>query len=169
IEDAEDYSKVDFDHVPASNLWRFTVNLETQAVEIEVLDERACEFPTMNPQNVGRDYRYLYLGAAHGSTGNAPLQALLKRDMETGESQLWSAAPRGFSGEPLFVARPDAEQEDDGWLLLWLYNAECDRTELAIFNAQDITSGPIAKLNLKHRVPYGLHGSFTPNYFGPAA
>ena len=169
IDDAEDYSKVDFDHVPASNLWRFIVDLATEAVDIEVLTERACEFPTMNPQNVGRDYRYLYLGAAHGSTGNAPLQALLKRDMQTGETQLWSAAPRGFGGEPLFVARPGAEQEDDGWLLLWLYNAEGDRTELAIFNAQDITSGPIAKLNLKHRVPYGLHGSFTPHYFGPAS
>ncbi|PZO19620.1 MAG: Apocarotenoid-15,15'-oxygenase [Leptolyngbya foveolarum] len=167
IEDAEDYSKVDFDHVPASNLWRFTVDLATEVVDVEVLTERACEFPTINPQNVGRDYRYLYLGAAHGSTGNAPLQALLKRDMETGETQLWSAAPRGFGGEPLFVARPGAEQEDDGWLLLWLYNAERDRTELAIFNAQDITTGPIAKLNLKHRVPYGLHGSFTPHYFGP--
>ena len=167
IEDAEDYSQVDFDHVPASNLWRFTVDLATEAVNVDVLIERACEFPTMNPQNVGRDYRYLYLGAAHGSTGNAPLQALIKRDMETGEEQLWSAAPRGFGGEPLFVARPDADQEDDGWLLLWLYNAERDRTELAIFNAQDITPGPIAKVNLKHRVPYGLHGSFTPHYFGP--
>ena len=167
IEDAEDYSTVDFDHVPASNLWRFTVDLETEGVNVDVLIERSCEFPTMNPKNVGRAYRYLYLGAAHGSTGTAPLQALIKRDMETGEEQLWSAAPRGFSGEPLFVARPGSEQEDDGWVLLWLYNAERDRTELAIFNAQDITAGPVARLNLKHRVPYGLHGSFTSSYFGP--
>ena len=169
IEDAEDYSKVDFDHVPASNLWRFTVDLEAEAVGVEVLVERACEFPTMNPKNVGRDYRYLYLGAVHASTGNAPLQALIKRDMKTGEEQFWSAAPSGFTGEPLFVARPNAEREDEGWLLLWLYNAERDRTELAIFNAQDISCGPIAKLNLKHRVPYGLHGSFTSTYFGPTS
>ena len=167
IDDAEDYSKVDFDHVPASNLWRFTLDLTTEKVDVEVLIERACEFPTMNPRHVGRDYRYLYLGAAHGTTGNAPLQALIKRDMQTGEEQFWSAAPRGFGGEPLFVARPGAEQEDDGWLLLWIYDAAGDRTELAIFNAQNITTGPIAKLNLKHRIPYGLHGSFTPNYFGP--
>ena len=169
IDDAEDYSKVDFDHVPASNLWRFTIDLATKAVGVDVLIERACEFPAMNPKNVGRDYRYLYLGAAHGDRGNAPLQALIKRDMQTGEEQFWSAAPRGFSGEPLFVARPGGQQEDEGWVLLWLYNAERDRTELAIFNAQDITTGPIAKLNLKHRVPYGLHGSFTANYFGPVA
>lgn len=167
--DAEDYSTVDFDHVPSSQLWRFTVDLATANVDVSVPIERYCEFPTIHPQNVGRDYQYLYIGVAHKDTGNAPLQGLLKRDMHTGEEQFWSAAPRGFSGEPLFVAKPDGTNEDDGWVLLWLYNAAGDRTELAIFNAQNITTGPIAKLNLKHRVPYGLHGSFTSEYFGPDA
>jgi all-trans-8'-apo-beta-carotenal 15,15'-oxygenase len=174
--DAKDYSEVDFDHVPASKLWRFTLDLEkpvakdgavVDAVTVEVPIERYCEFPTLHPQRVGRDYRYLYIGVAHEQTGSAPLQGLLKRDMQTGETQFWSAAPRGFSGEPLFVPRPGSNQEDEGWVMLWLYNAEGDRTELAIFNAQDIAAGPIAKLNLKHHVPYGLHGSFTDDYFGP--
>jgi all-trans-8'-apo-beta-carotenal 15,15'-oxygenase len=165
--DAKDYSEVDFDHVPASQLWRFTVDLTAAKVDVTVPIGRYCEFPTLHPKKVGRDYRYLYIGVAHEQTGSAPLQGLLKRDMHTGKEQFWSAAPRGFGGEPLFVARPNGTQEDDGWILLWLYNAASGRTELAIFNAQDITTGPIAKLNLKHHVPYGLHGSFTPHYFGP--
>lgn len=41
------------------------------------------------------------IGAAHAKTGNAPLQALLKIDLESGERQFWSAAPRGFVGEPI--------------------------------------------------------------------
>ncbi|MEL7329294.1 MAG: carotenoid oxygenase family protein, partial [Cyanobacteria bacterium J06559_1] len=165
--DAKDYSEVDFDHVPASQLWRFTVDLTSANVTVDVLTERYCEFPTLHPQQVGREYKYLYLGVAHAKTGSAPLQGLLKQDMETGETQTWSAAPRGFSGEPLFIARPGGHKEDDGWVLLWLYEAAHNRTELAIFNAQDITAGPIAKLKLKHHVPYGLHGSFTPKYFAP--
>ncbi|MEL6159834.1 MAG: carotenoid oxygenase family protein [Cyanobacteria bacterium J06627_32] len=167
LDDAEDYSTVDFDHVPASQLWRFTTTLATGEVEVEKLIERPCEFPTLNPQNVGRSYRYLYMGATHGTVKNAPLQALIKRDLETGEEQFWSAAPRGYGGEPLFVARPGSSAEDDGWILLWIYNAERDRTELAIFNAQNIADGPVATLKLKHHIPYGLHGSFTPRYFGP--
>ncbi|WP_121967874.1 carotenoid oxygenase family protein [Leptolyngbya sp. BC1307] len=167
LEGASDYSEVDFDHVPTSKLWRFTVDLSTAQVDVEVLVERICEFPALHPQKVGRPYRYLYLGAAHSSTGNAPLQALLKRDLETGEEQLWSASPHGFGGEPLFVPHPAGTEEDDGWLLLWLYNAEFHRTELAIFDAKEITAGPVATLKLKHHVPYGLHGSFTPTYFGP--
>ena len=168
LDGSEDYSTVDFDHVPASQLWRFTVNLATEAVEVKKLIERPCEFPAISPQCVGRAYRYLYMGTTDGSVKNAPLQALIKRDMETGEEQLWSAAPRGFGGEPLFVPRPEANAEDDGWVLLWIYNAAGDRTELTIFNAQDITAGPVATLKLTHHVPYGLHGSFTPEYFGPA-
>lgn len=169
LDDAEDYSTVDFDHVPASQLWRFTVDLETEKVDVNKLIERPCEFPALNAKNVGRDYRYIYMGATDGVVKNAPLQALIKRDMETGAEQIWSAAPRGFGGEPLFVARPEGSAEDDGWVLLWIYNAESDRTELAIFNAQDISVGPIATLKLKHHIPYGLHGSFTHNYFGPEA
>ncbi len=169
LEGASDYSEIDFDHVPASKLWRFVVDLTAETVDVEVLIERSCEFPALHPQKVGRAYRYLYMGAAHGSTGNAPIQALLKRNMETGEEQIWSAAPRGFGGEPLFVPHPDGSKEDDGWLLLWIYNAEFHRTELAIFDAKDITLGPVATLKLKHHVPYGLHGSFTPAYLGPDA
>lgn len=169
LDDAEDYSTVDFDHVPASQLWRFTIDLTTEKVAVEKIIERPCEFPTMNPQRVGRDYRYLYMGATDGPIKNAPLQALIKRDMQTGEEQLWSAAPRGFGGEPLFVARPGGAAEDDGWVMLWIYNSAGDRTELAIFNAQNITTGPIAKLKLRHHIPYGLHGSFVSKYFGPDA
>jgi all-trans-8'-apo-beta-carotenal 15,15'-oxygenase len=35
-----------------------------------------------------------------------------------------------------------------------------------ILDARDLNQGPVARLHLKHHVPYGLHGSFTPEYFG---
>ncbi|MEO0458073.1 MAG: carotenoid oxygenase family protein, partial [Cyanobacteria bacterium P01_A01_bin.114] len=41
------------------------------------------------------------------------------------------------------------------------------RSELAILDAKNITAPPLARLKLKHHVPYGLHGNFTPQYFGP--
>ncbi|MEB3210431.1 MAG: carotenoid oxygenase family protein, partial [Leptolyngbyaceae bacterium] len=83
-------------------------------------------------------------------------------------------APRGFIGEPVFVPRPasspssdttPAMKEDDGWLMVMVYNAECDRSELVILDARDLNKGAIARLRLKHHIPYGLHGSFTPEVF----
>ena len=165
IDADEDYREVRFERLDPGQLWRFKLDLETQTVERELLEARCCEFPVLHPQHVGRPYRYVYLGAADCPTGNAPLQGVIKLDLQTGERQLWSAAPRGFAGEPIFVPRPGGQTEDDGWLLLLTFNAEIERSELVILNAQDL-SEPLAKLRLKHHVPYGLHGSFTPERFG---
>ena len=167
LDEGMTFEAVDFDKVPAGQLWRFELDLTAETAEATCLIARSCEFPALHPQQVGQPYRYLYIGAAHAPTGNAPLQALLKHDLATGEEQLWSEAPRGFMGEPVFVPRPGSSAEDDGWLLCLTYNAARQCSDLIILAAQDITAGPIARLQLKHHVPYGLHGSFTPNYFGP--
>ena len=167
LDEGMSYEDVDFSKVPEGQLQRFTLNLNTSTVESECLISRCCEFPTLHPQTVGRPYRYLYIGAAHASQGNAPLQALLKRDLVTGEEQLWSEAPRGFMGEPVFVPYPQGTAEDEGWVLCLTYNAARQCSDLIILAAQNIAAGPVARLKLKHHVPYGLHGSFTSSYFGP--
>ncbi|MEO0827768.1 MAG: carotenoid oxygenase family protein [Cyanobacteria bacterium J06635_15] len=166
VEDGNDYQNVDFDKVPEGQLYRFKLDLALNTVETHNLISRCCEFPSLHPNHMGRAYRYLYIGATHKSAGNAPLQAVLKRDLETGEEQLWSIAPRGFTGEPIFVPWPNGTREDDGWVLMLLYNAERRCSELAILDGQNI-SNEIARLKLNHHVPYGLHGSFVSAYFGP--
>lgn len=165
VDPGEDYLNVRFDKLSPGQLWRFQMDLQTQAVERQQIDPRCCEFPVVHPRAVGHPYRYLYLGAAHHSTGNAPLQGILKLDWQTGQQQLWSAAPRGFVSEPIFVPRthePSAA-EDDGWVLTLVFNAEREKSEVVILDAQSLQ--PVARLLLKHHVPYGLHGSFTPQCF----
>jgi all-trans-8'-apo-beta-carotenal 15,15'-oxygenase len=165
----QDFREVDFEGLAPGQLWRFRLNLQTEAVSRERLDERCVEFPTLNPARVGRPYRYVYLGAAHAPTGNAPLQALIKLDLNSGTQSLWSAAPRGFVSEPIFVPHPEAQAEDEGWLLAVVYNAATHRSDVVILDAQQLAQGPIARLHLRYHIPYGLHGSFTPDWFGPAS
>ncbi|WP_008310009.1 carotenoid oxygenase family protein [Leptolyngbya sp. PCC 6406] len=167
LDEGMGYEMVDFSQLPEGQLCRFTVDVATRKLTAKTLVERCCEFPTLHRDRVGRPYRYLYIGAAHQPTGNAPLQALLKRDLLTGEEQMWSEAPRGFMGEPIFVPRPGATVEDDGWVLCLTYNAARQCSDVIIVNGQNISAGPIARLKLHHHVPYGLHGSFTETYFGP--
>ncbi|WP_017299144.1 carotenoid oxygenase family protein [Nodosilinea nodulosa] len=167
LDGSRDFREVDFDHVPAGQLWRFTVDLASSSSQVAKLVTRCVEFPSLHPDRQGRPYRHLFIGTAHGSEGNAPLQALLKLDTHTGDTQLWSAAPRGFMGEPLFVPRPGATGDDDGWVLVLMYNAERRCSDLVILDGNDITAGPVARLKLPHHVPYGLHGSFVDQYFGP--
>jgi all-trans-8'-apo-beta-carotenal 15,15'-oxygenase len=103
----------------------------------------------------------------------------------------WYAGDRCYVFEPLFVPRrrpstPDAsssssstttngsssgrygqQAEDDGWVLATLYDAAKGQGALAIFDARNLSRGPVAKINLPHHLPSGLHGSWCSQYFGP--
>jgi all-trans-8'-apo-beta-carotenal 15,15'-oxygenase len=153
------YKEVNFDKLAPGKLWRFHLNLETKKVTKELIDNHCVEFPQINPQNVGRDYRYVFIGATHSKTKNAPLQALLKVDLITNEQQLYSFAPKGFAGEPVFVPKLEAKSEDDGWILDLVFDSANQRSDLVIFDGKDI-SQPVATLHLKQHIPYGLHGSW---------
>ncbi|MDB9393179.1 carotenoid oxygenase family protein [Microcystis aeruginosa] len=164
LDSNSNFQSVDFDSLAPGHLWRFTLNLSENTVTRECILEHCCEFPSINPAKVGRDYRYLYIAATHHATGNAPLQAILKLDLLTGEKQLHSFAPRGFAGEPIFVPKPDGIAEDDGWLLVVTYDAANHRSNVVILDAKDITNS-LAVIHLKHHIPYGLHGSWTRQCF----
>jgi all-trans-8'-apo-beta-carotenal 15,15'-oxygenase len=156
-----DYKQVNFEQLDPGQLWRFSLDLESGTIERQCLLGRSCEFPSLHPQHMGRPYRYVYLGATHAPVGNAPLQAVVKLDLATGTEQIHSFAPRGFAGEPIFVPRPGASQEDEGWLLVLKYDAANHRSALVILNAGDLTQEPLAVLNLRHHLPYPLHGTWT--------
>ncbi|MGJ3246812.1 MAG: carotenoid oxygenase family protein [Elainellaceae cyanobacterium] len=163
----QDYRQVNFDELAPGQLWRFEIDWRTQTILRQQIISRCCEFPAIHPDRTGCVYRYVFLGAAHAPTGNAPLQAILKLDYDENAQQLWSEAPHGYVSEPVFVPRPNATGEDDGWVFSLVYNATRQKSELIILDGHDIEKGPVARLRLKHHVPYGLHGSFTPEYFGP--
>ncbi|MEE3715603.1 carotenoid oxygenase family protein [Tumidithrix elongata RA019] len=164
LEPNVDYKNVNFDTVVPGKLCRYRIDLRTGSVSREILLDRSCEFPTIHPRCVGQPYRYAYIGAIAQPTGNAPLQAILKIDLATGKQEAHSFAPRGFIGEPVFVPRnaSTTSVEDDGWIITLIFNAERDRSDVVILDAQNIAAAPVATLHLKHHVPYGLHGNFTP-------
>ncbi|PZU93714.1 MAG: Apocarotenoid-15,15'-oxygenase [Pseudanabaena sp.] len=167
LEPNTDFREIDFDKVIAGQLWRFTINPQLKTVKKEMILERSCEFPVVHPRCVGQKHRYAYIGAIAKESGNAPLQAIAKVDMQTGKQEFHSFAPRGFISEPIFVPRErDSDSaEDNGWMLVLVFDASHNRSDLVILDAQNITGKPVAKLHLKHHVPYGLHGSFTREVF----
>lgn len=170
LEPDQDYRQIDFATLPPGQLFRFRINLQTMTVEQTLLDPRCCEFPAVNPDCMGQVYQYVYLAIAAQPQGNAPLQGLLKLDLTTGEQKIWSAAPKGFVGEPIFVpaitttANQHSQiKEDRGWILSVVYDAAQHRSDVVILDAS--TWQLQACLHLKHHIPYGLHGSYTPELF----
>ncbi len=161
VDPDKSYKNIDFEKLDPGQLWRFTLSLKNKSVESQLIESRCCEFPSINPEKVGRAYRYLFVGAAHNPTGNAPLQAILKLDLHTQERQIYSFAPQGYVCEPIFVPKPNAKAEDDGWVLTLIYDGINHRSSLIILDGNNLNKKPIAQLNLKHHIPYGLHGNWT--------
>lgn len=154
------YQETDFNSMHPGQLWRFYLDLASKTSKRELIIERSCEFPFIHPAQIGRHHHWIFLAAAHQPKGNAPQQALLKVNVETGEQEFWSAAPKGFTGEPVFVPKPNRTQEDEGWVLDLVYDAAHHRTDVVILDGSCLDQGPIARLHLKHHIPYGLHGCF---------
>ena len=50
--------------------------------------------------------------------------------------------------------------EGVGYLLALAYLGKENRSDLMIFDAENISSGPLAKAMLPHRIPYGFHGNW---------
>ena len=171
IDVGEDYRQVNFAQVPPGKLCRTRFqtpnhsHASTPQVHRQILLHHSVEFPMIHPHWVGKPHRYVYLGATHHSSGNAPLQALLKLDTYTGDQQIHSFAPQGYVSEPIFVPKPGLSQEDEGWLILLIFNSQERRSYFAILDAAQVDGGPVAELWLTHHVPYGLHGRFTPQVF----
>jgi all-trans-8'-apo-beta-carotenal 15,15'-oxygenase len=112
----------------------------------------------VNPRQVGLRARQAWMAVAERETGNDPLQAIQKLDLESGESRVWSAAPRGFVSEPLMVPRPGATADDDGWVLTVVWNGARCASDLVILDAASMAE--VAVLELPLALPHGLHGSF---------
>jgi all-trans-8'-apo-beta-carotenal 15,15'-oxygenase len=159
--DVEDsYKAIDFDRLSPGKLFRFTIDLTTGTIEKTLINGRTCEFPTLHPDKVGRDYQYLYIGAAHHPEGNAPLQAIVKVDVkDKSEQAFYTVAPHGYVSEPIFVPHSEGTAEDDGWVMTLVYNGQRHASELVILDAKDLSA--IATLKLNRHIPYGLHGSWS--------
>ena len=110
----------------------------------------------------GRPHRYSYaadvrLGAANGDFG-----ALVKYDGRQGALHRHDFGPGRAVGEGVFVPVSAAAGEDEGWVLVYVYDAARAASDLAILDATSFTAPPVAPIHLPQRVPVGCHGSWLP-------
>jgi carotenoid cleavage dioxygenase len=98
-----------------------------------------------------------------GFDAAAPSQTrLYKHDLEAGSRMVHDFGQGHLPGEFVFVPRPDAKAEDDGWLMGYVVNLDADTTDLVILNADDFEGPPQAIVHIPHRIPPGFHGNWAP-------
>lgn len=145
---------------------RWTVDLEAGKVLEARLDDHPQEFPRLDERLIGRRHRYGYgAGFAADDAGDVtPNDCILKHDVVAGTTETHRFGPGQAVGEFVFVPAGPAAEEDEGTLLGLVYDAERDRSDVVVLDAQ--TLGEAARVHLPVRVPHGFHGSWVPTATG---
>ncbi len=145
------------DSLPRLDRWTF--NPSTHRTTEEIVDERPQEFPRCHPELNSMPYRYGYSLAV----GERKFPAVYKHDMQTGTSSTFNFGAGRHGAEAIFIPKENAESEDDGFLMTYVFDESRKASELIILDALDMTRPALAQVLLPVRVPYGFHGSWVPD------
>ena len=143
-------------------LVRWTLDRARGRMTESILDDHRGEFPRTNDLRGGQDYRYAYTahwwGDKNASTGPA-----YKHDVKKERTEVHDFGPAHASLEPVFVPREGAKDEDDGYVMAYVFNGERNASDVVILSGQDFTGSPLAVVELPVRVPFGFHGGWFPD------
>jgi all-trans-8'-apo-beta-carotenal 15,15'-oxygenase len=148
-----------------SEVRRARIDVDRETLKSEILLPRTVELPRVSPRVEARSYRFAYSVEFCGKAGSAnagPFGPLVKHDIDSGRVDTYDPGHDCHLGEGVFVPRraDGSGDEDDGWVLTMVYDAQTDRSRLEILDARDVGAGPIAACHFDHPVPFGFHGVF---------
>jgi carotenoid cleavage dioxygenase-like enzyme len=148
-----------------ARLVRWTLDLTDNSNQIkrQPLDDLAGEFPRFDERRAGLSYRHGWFACrSHGRRSATFFDTLAHVDHLTGKHVTYSLPKGDGLSEPVFVPRSANAPEGDGWLALVVYRRAEDRSDFLVFDAQNISAGPIGSAEVPRRVPFGFHGNWRP-------
>ena len=117
----------------------------------EVLTKDLQEFPSASPLALTKENKHTWMQGPNG---------LGRFDHERGDQDLWNNPNGQLASEPVFVPRPKAAHEGEGWVLSLILDGPSDKSFLGVFDAMNMAEGPKAKLWFDQRIPLTFHGQF---------
>jgi carotenoid cleavage dioxygenase len=145
---------------PIGVLWRYRIDLASGTVTEGPAGDGGIELPRINEQHTGRPYRYFY---AVEQPTTAEMRGIVRHDWLSGTRERYAVPPGDSNSEPVFLPRPDANAEDDGWVLCCVYREATDTSDVVVLDARNVAAGPVATVHLPVRIPAGFHGVWLGN------
>jgi carotenoid cleavage dioxygenase-like enzyme len=142
------------DHHRAS-ICRITIDLKTKGISMDDFSSN-IELPVINHRFGGRPYRYAY-GVYSLEESPRLADAIIKYDYKS-HTQSICHDSSFIPGEPVFVENPEAENEDDGVLLVVCHDLEKEVACLVVLDAASLEV--IASAHAPAHIPMPLHGQF---------
>lgn len=141
--------------VARPSLERFVLTPGTGEVEIERLSDEPLELPRINYGRCNeRRHRYVW---GVGIDGADWIDRIVKVDVDERAAETWRE-DGCYPGEPVFVATPDAEGEEEGVLLSVVFDSRRGNSFLLVLDAATLAER--ARAEVPHHIPFGFHGQF---------
>ncbi|MDW3688552.1 carotenoid oxygenase family protein [Cupriavidus sp. CV2] len=141
--------------------WTFDMAGKSDTFTREYLDDTAGEFPRFDERFSTLPYHHgYYVFRRHESSERGGYDSLAHLDMRSGKRATYQLPAGDAFSEPVFVPRAADSAEGDGWLLATVYRGAEVRSDLVVLDAGAIADGPVATVQLSHRVPFGFHGNW---------
>lgn len=118
------------------------------------------DLPQINPKFICKQHRYVWSVLDRGRSSF--MDGLGKTDTQTKTLVSWEQA-RHTPGEPIFVPKPGAENEDEGVILSVVFNGDTGASYLLCLDAQ--TMKEMGRVEVGLPVGFGLHGRHVPAVF----
>ncbi len=149
-----------------ANAYRWRFNLRTGEVREGDTDDLNTEFNKSNPLFHGVKSRYSYhqrIPLLHEGGYTLRFTGLVKYDNDSGRHWQWDYGAGVFGSEAVFAPKTGADRasvEDDGYVITLVTDSNSWQSHCLVFDATDIPAGPIARVRLPHRVPFGFHATW---------
>ena len=149
-----------------ANAYRWRFNIRTGEVREGDIDDLNTEFNKSNPIFHGVKSKYSYhqrIPLLHEGGHTLRFTGLVKYNNDTGERRQWDYGPGVYGSEAVFAPKPGADRgspEDDGYVITLVTDSNTWKSDALVFDATNIEQGPIARVHLPHRVPFGFHAAW---------
>ena len=139
-----------------AHLHRYHFNLKTGETKEYQLDDRKTEFPLMNSQYLGRKSKFAY-NQHFDLSHQMRFDGLVKYNTENQTEQIHWYGEGRFGSESPFIPKPNATEEDDGYVVSFVTDANSGTSEVIVLDAKNVDQEPLARIQLPQRVPLGFH------------
>ena len=149
----------------AARYKRCVVNLKTRLFQSEYIDDALeGEFPQWDWTRTTSENRFAVATGYAGEEQKTYFNAIQKIDRVTGKVEVHDFGSYRFTGEPLMVAKPETDAEEDFYCLCYVYNGNTDKSEVVVIDSKSFDE-PLATVKLDFHIPQGFHGMYSPKVF----
>ena len=120
----------------------------------------ASEFPRVAPQVMTARHRKLALLGISPGNPSAVLDTVNLVDTDSGKVDSYRFDDSWQVEEHVLVPRKNARSETDGYLVGVAQDTKRAHTVMTVFDAANVSAGPLALARLAYRTPHCFHGNF---------